>query len=215
MSSGSPIHAFKDIVDVYIATQVFKFILLVRLSADWNDEATRDGMIFASEITADEMTGYTRPTATVSAQKDLVNERAEFHATTMTLTAQDPQLIEGCATTATSTTLTKTGGFTADDVGMYIRVPGAGAAGADLDTTIAAFIDADSVTMADAAGTTLADVDVQVKVIGFAKVRVVTDDTDSPIIAVLDATGSPLLPNGEDLNLNISAEGYMHMEKAA
>lgn len=63
----------------------------------------------------------------------------------------------GCAMTALSTTLTRTGGntFAATDVGKTIKVPGAGAAGATLTTTIATRVSATEVTLATAASTTV------------------------------------------------------------
>jgi hypothetical protein len=48
-------------------------------------------------------------------------------------------------------------GFTAADVGKQISIAGAGAAGAALNTTIAAFVSATAVTLTDAAGTTVSN----------------------------------------------------------
>lgn len=62
-----------------------------------------------------------------------------------------------------------TSGFTAADVGKLILVRGAGAAGADLISTIATFIDIDHVTLDDAAGTSVSN---KYAVSG-------TDDTDA------------------------------------
>lgn len=45
--------------------------------------------------------------------------------------------------------------FTIDDVGKFIRVVGAGPSGTDLDTTILAFVDVDTVTLAANASTTI------------------------------------------------------------
>lgn len=63
----------------------------------------------------------------------------------------------GGAMTASSTTLTVTAGntFAATDVGKSIRVPGAGAAGVTLSTTIATRVSATEVTLAAAASTTV------------------------------------------------------------
>src|SRR6185369_1209241 len=58
--------------------------------------------------------------------------------------------------TAASTTLNAAStAFVSGDVGKVITVPGAGAAGADLTTTIATVINAGSVTLAVAATTTV------------------------------------------------------------
>lgn len=72
------------------------------------------------------------------------------------VTVQD-SVSTGGAMTATSTTLTTTGGntFAATDVGKTIKVPGAGAAGATLTTTIATYVSATSVTLTAAASTTV------------------------------------------------------------
>lgn len=60
------------------------------------------------------------------------------------------------AITATDATFTSTAAvFTADDVGRKIWVQGAGAAGADLETSIASFTDANTVELLVAAGTTV------------------------------------------------------------
>lgn len=63
----------------------------------------------------------------------------------------------GGAMTAASATLTVTGGntFAATDVGKTIKVPGAGAAGATLTTTIATYVSATQVTLTVAASTTV------------------------------------------------------------
>jgi hypothetical protein len=63
----------------------------------------------------------------------------------------------GAITTGTKA-LTKSGGdaFTASDVDRVIQIPGAGAAAATLVTTIAAFVNANAVTLTDAASTTVA-----------------------------------------------------------
>jgi hypothetical protein len=59
--------------------------------------------------------------------------------------------------TAATNTLTATGAaFTAADVGKLINVPGAGAAGVTLGTTIATYVSATEVTLTDNASTTLA-----------------------------------------------------------
>lgn len=69
----------------------------------------------------------------------------------------DARKLAGGAITSGTATLTVAGaGFTAADVGKYIEVAGAGAAGALLCTTIAAWISATQVTLAANAGTTVA-----------------------------------------------------------
>lgn len=58
------------------------------------------------------------------------------------------------AASATAFTSAKAA-FLAGDVGKAITIKGAGAAGADLVTTIAAYVSATAVTLSDAAGTTV------------------------------------------------------------
>ncbi|MGF6433478.1 hypothetical protein ABIE91_008698 [Bradyrhizobium elkanii] len=90
-----------------------------------------------------------------------------------------------------SAALTATGAaFTANDVGKLIVVPGAGASGAPLATTISAFTDTSHVTLAANAGTTVSAVS--------TGITYGTDDTTA-IQAALDAyqgsgTVDPLLP---------------------
>jgi len=60
--------------------------------------------------------------------------------------------------TATSATFTSsTANFTAADIGKYIAVGGAGAAGAELITTISGFTNSTTVTLTASAGTTVTD----------------------------------------------------------
>lgn len=48
--------------------------------------------------------------------------------------------------------------------------------------------------------------------VGFAVVKEITNDADSPLIAVINtATGLPLTPNGSDITLTIDAEGLLHI----
>lgn len=76
----------------------------------------------------------------------------------------DHVILSGDASiTASAATLTfTTGTFTAADIGKKITVPGAGAAGADLVSTIAAVASTTEITLADNAGTTLAAVTCEV-----------------------------------------------------
>lgn len=64
---------------------------------------------------------------------------------------------DGAIDTGVSTTTlnSATAGFTTADVGKYVTVRGAGAAGAILKTTISAYVSATAVTIADAASTTV------------------------------------------------------------
>lgn len=48
--------------------------------------------------------------------------------------------------------------------------------------------------------------------VGFAIVKEITNDADSPVIAVINtATGLPLTPNGSDITLTIDVEGLLHI----
>lgn len=48
--------------------------------------------------------------------------------------------------------------------------------------------------------------------VGFAIVKEITNDADSPVIAVINtAAGLPLTPNGSDITLTIDAEGLLHI----
>jgi hypothetical protein len=68
----------------------------------------------------------------------------------------DGNMVADAAMTATSATLTSaTANFTAGDVGKLVQVRGAGAAGADLNTTISGFTNSTTVTLTVAAGTTV------------------------------------------------------------
>lgn len=62
---------------------------------------------------------------------------------------------DGAITTGTRNFTSATGTFTANDVGKRIVIPGAGAAGAILETTISAFVSATAVTLTATAGTTV------------------------------------------------------------
>lgn len=84
--------------------------------------------------------------------------------------------------TSSAAVLTVVGAsFTANDVGKYIQVPGAGAAGATLVSTISAYTSATQVTLADNAGTTLSAVS--------KTVTYYTDDT-AAVQAAIDAAMS-------------------------
>jgi hypothetical protein len=68
----------------------------------------------------------------------------------------DGKKVFDAAISASTTTLTSaTANFTSSDVGKAIRVPYAGAAGVDLITTIAAFTNSTTITLTDAASTTV------------------------------------------------------------
>lgn len=69
---------------------------------------------------------------------------------------QDRSGTDGAITTGTNAFSSASAGFTADDVGKTITVNGAGAAGATLVTTIAAYVSATAVTLSANAGTTVA-----------------------------------------------------------
>lgn len=72
------------------------------------------------------------------------------------IAACDVQQVTDGAIVATSSTLTSASApFSALDVGLLIRVPGAGVAGANLDTTIATYISPTQVTLTVAASTTV------------------------------------------------------------
>lgn len=72
--------------------------------------------------------------------------------------SSDVQQVTDGAMTSPSTTLTcaTSAPFAAGDVGKLIRVAGAGAGGADLDTTIATYVSPTQVTLTDAPSTTVA-----------------------------------------------------------
>lgn len=63
------------------------------------------------------------------------------------------QATDGAISAASTTLVCASGPFSAGDVGAKIRVAGAGASGADLDTTIAGYTDPTTVTLTAAAGT--------------------------------------------------------------
>jgi hypothetical protein len=83
---------------------------------------------------------------------------ARRHVRTFAGVRADARTVTGATTIgAASTALTVAGAaFTADDVGKIILVPGAGASGAILISTIAAVVSATQVTLGDPAGTALA-----------------------------------------------------------
>lgn len=48
--------------------------------------------------------------------------------------------------------------------------------------------------------------------VGLAVVKEITNDADSPVLAVINtATGLPLTPNGSDITLTIDVEGLLHI----
>lgn len=65
------------------------------------------------------------------------------------------QLTNVYLTNATTTLICTSAVFTASDVGKSVLITGAGGAGADLSTTISAFVDSTNVTLANAASTTV------------------------------------------------------------
>jgi hypothetical protein len=71
------------------------------------------------------------------------NQNAAYTATNLSITSGTPNLLSSGST------------FTSADVGKSIWVPGAGAAGVGLSTTIAAFVDATHVTLGANASTTV------------------------------------------------------------
>lgn len=88
--------------------------------------------------------------------------------------------IDGAITSGTNNFSSATGIFTVNDVGKVITVVGAGAAGADLTTTISAFTSGTSVTLTANAGTTVS---------GAALYTYGTDDT-AAIQATINAVGT-------------------------
>lgn len=94
--------------------------------------------------------------------------------------------------TSGSASLTATGGtFAASDVGKVIAVPGAGAAGATLLSTIAGYTSSSAVTLADNASTTLSAVS--------GTIAYGTDDTDAAqawLDAIPSSGGSAHAPSG-------------------
>lgn len=91
----------------------------------------------------------------------------------------------GAMTSASATLTIGSSLFTSDDVGKECCVKGAGAAGADLFTTISAYVSAMEVTLADAAGTTVSSAEAQWG----------TDDT-AAIQLALDARCEVYFPKG-------------------
>lgn len=211
--------AAKDILDRYIAGATFAYILLVGIATDWITEATKRAMNFAEDLAADEMAGYVRPTlAGLATSEDDANNRAELTAGQATINNLAAATFAGCSMTAASAVLTSSGApFAAGDVGKIVRVPGAGAAGADLYSRIASYQANNQVTLSDAAGTTVADVAVAIAVAGVAVIRQVTDDTDSPILEVFDirpAAGqesTASFPSGANFQVSAGADGILHV----
>src|SRR5207245_2447327 len=70
------------------------------------------------------------------------------------------QRSDAAITTGTTALTSATATFTSADVGKTVLVTAAGAAGDDLRTTIAAYVSATAVTLADAAGATVSGNDV-------------------------------------------------------
>jgi hypothetical protein len=96
---------------------------------------------------------------------------------------------DGAITTGTATLTSATAGFTAADVGKLCYVAGAGAAGAQLATTISAFTNSTTVTLAANASTTVSG----------AAVDYGTDDTaaiNAAITAVPTAGATIVVPIG-------------------
>lgn len=70
----------------------------------------------------------------------------------------DTQTFSGSITAASKNLTAGSSVFFLTDVGKYVRIPGAGASGSDLITTIATFTDATHVVLTAAAGTTVTSV---------------------------------------------------------
>lgn len=65
---------------------------------------------------------------------------------------------------------------------------------------------------ADVTWATISQTGAEEQWVGFAIIKEITNDADSPVIAVINtATGLPLTPNGSDITLTIDAEGLLHI----
>ena len=128
------------------------------------------------------------------------------------------QTFAACSMTAASAVLTSSGTpFAASDVGKIVRVPGAGAAGADLYSRIASYQANNQVTLADAAGTTVADVAVAIAVAGVALIEEITNDADSPIVELFDIRpdvgfeSEASFPSGANFQVSAGTAGIFHL----
>jgi hypothetical protein len=79
---------------------------------------------------------------------------------TLAFTPDGRHVTDGAITTATTALTSAAAAFTAGDVGKSLMVIGAGAAGVALITTIAAFVSSTTVTLANAAATTVSGANV-------------------------------------------------------
>lgn len=206
------------------AAETYRYVLLTGISTDWMTAATVRGMDYVEDVAADEMSGYTRPLVpSVTVEEDDANDRAELHADQASIANLSANTFDGCSIDEADTTLTASAGgtFAATDVGKIVRVPGAGAAGADLYSRIASYTSGTEVELADAAGTTVADVDVAIAVAGIAIACEVTDDTDSPLVECYDirpANGSEdqaYFPSGAAFQVSDGADGFFQFPTSA
>jgi hypothetical protein len=119
------------------------------------------------EQTADRVSPYRVDADDIMRGQVEVVNRLEKWARSAWPNVASPMSTDGAILIATPNLTIATGAFGPSDVGLPIKVVGAGAAGADLDTTILAFVSSVAVTLADDALTTVGPAAVTVAREGF------------------------------------------------
>jgi len=135
---------------------------------------------------------------------DSITGEYENTGVTMTFTMMRRVARNG-SMSAGSASLTASGNFVVGDVGKSIMVPGAGAGGSDLRTTIAAFVSATNVTLTDAATLSVSRAAIEVSITGAEAIAMTyVAESDGKYMGTLDE--GVKLKNGEPLWLEITTD---------